>query len=137
MPPLSAVLAPSYLPRRCERRGYLLVECLMALVLVAVASLVFAATSASMATLGDDALQVARAQREQSNAAGRALLAPCDTATLGVTITRWPTSRLRVDEALTATGALHRSRIDVRWIESALAAQATRVLHVSSAGRCR
>lgn len=119
------------------RRGYLLVECLIALVLVAVASLVLAATSFTMATLGDDALQLARAQREQGNAAGRALLAPCDTVTLLSAITRWPTSRLRVDEALAAAGALHRSQVDVRWTASALATNAGRTLTVSSAGRCR
>ncbi len=109
----------------------------MALVLVAVASLVLAATSVSMVTLGDDALQIARAQREQGNVAGRALLAPCDTATRGVATTRWPTSRLRVDEALTTASTLHRGRADVRWTASALATDAARELHVSSAGRCR
>ncbi|WP_310570253.1 hypothetical protein [Gemmatimonas sp.] len=119
------------------RRGHLLIECLMALVLVAIASLVLATTSVSMATLGDDALQLARAQREQANAAGRALLAPCDTAAGGVAITRWPTARLRVDEALTSDGALHRSRVNVRWIASALATDASRELRVSSAARCR
>ncbi|WP_411278520.1 hypothetical protein [Gemmatimonas sp.] len=109
----------------------------MALVLVAVASLVLASTSVSMATLGDDALQVARAQREQGNAVGRALLAPCDTVTRGVATTRWSTSRLRVDEAHTAASTLHRARVDVRWSASALANAAARELQVSTAGRCR
>lgn len=109
----------------------------MALVLVALASLVVAATSVSIATLGDDSLQLARAQREQANVAGRALLAPCDSTTGGIATTRWPTSRLRVDEALTTAGALHRARVDVRWSASALATDASRDLHVSSAGRCR
>lgn len=109
----------------------------MALVLVAVASLLLAATSVSVVTLGDDALQLARAQRELGNAAGRALLAPCDTAARSVATTRWPTSRLRIDEALTTAGALHRTRSDVRWTASALATAAARDLHVSSAGRCR
>ena len=109
----------------------------MALVLVAIASLVLAATSASMATLGDDALQIARAQREQGNVAGRALLAPCDTAGASLVATRWPTARLRVDEALSGVGQLHRSRADVRWTGSAFAIVAARELHVSSAGRCR
>ena len=119
------------------RHGQLLVECLVALVLVAFASMVLAATSASMATLGDDAMQIARAQREQGNVAGRALLAPCDTASASVAATRWPTTLLRVDEALSGTGALHRGRADVRWTGSALATAAARELHVSSAGRCR
>ncbi len=109
----------------------------MALVLVAIASLVLAATSASMATLGDDALQIARAQREQGNVVGRALLAPCDTAQATVAATRWPTTRLRVDEALSGVGALHRGRADVLWTGSAMATVATRELHMSSAGRCR
>jgi len=109
----------------------------MALALVAVSSLVLVATSVSVATLGDDALLLARAQREQGNAAGRALLAPCDTSTSGVATTRWPTSRLRVDEALSAARTLHRARVDVRWSASALATAAARELHVSSAGRCR
>jgi len=119
------------------RRGQLLVECLIALVLVAVASLVVAATSASMATLGDDGLQIARAQREMGNVAGRALLAPCDSAGASVATTRWPTTRLRVDEALSGVGTLHRGRADVRWTGSAFATVAARELHVSSAGRCR
>lgn len=119
------------------RHGQLLVECLVALVLVAFASMALAATSVSMATLGDDALQIARAQREQGNVAGRALLAPCDTASASVAATRWPTTLLRVDEALSGTGALHRGRADVRWTGSALATAAARELHVSSAGRCR
>ncbi|QJR34348.1 hypothetical protein [Gemmatimonas groenlandica] len=109
----------------------------MALVLVALASLVLATTSVSLATLGDDALQLARAQREQANAAGRALLAPCDTASGGVVTTRWPTTRLRVDAALTNAGTLHRSLVDVRWTASALAIDASRALRVSSAARCR
>ena len=109
----------------------------MALVLVAIASVVLATTSASMATLGDDGLQIARAQREQGNVAGRALLAPCDTARATVATTRWPTTRLRVDEALSGVGTLHRSRADVRWTGSAFATVASRELHVSSAGRCR
>lgn len=109
----------------------------MALVLVAVASLVLAATSASMATLGDDALQIGRAQREQGNAAGRALLAPCDTGAASVLAVRWPTARLRVDEALSRAGTMHRSRVDARWTASALASGAARELHVSSAGACR
>lgn len=109
----------------------------MALVLLAFASLVLATTSVSIATLGDDALQLARAQREQANAAGRALLAPCDTASGGVATTRWPTSRLRVDDAQTIAGALHRNRVDVRWTASALATDASRELRVSSAARCR
>jgi hypothetical protein len=109
----------------------------MALVLVATASLVLSAASVSMATLGDDALQLARAQREQATAAGRALLAPCDSAAATVVATRWPTARLRVDEALTRSGTLHRSRADVRWTGSAFTTTAARELHVSSAGRCR
>lgn len=109
----------------------------MALVLVAFASLVLANTSVALATLGDDALQLARAQREQANDAGRALLAPCDTASGGVATTRYPTTRLRVDEALTSAGALHRNRVDARWTASALATDASRELRVSSAARCR
>jgi hypothetical protein len=109
----------------------------MALVLVAIASLVLATTSVSMATLGDDALQIARGQREQGNVAGRALLAPCDTANASIAATRWPTTRLRVDEALSGVGTLHRSRADVRWTGSAFASVAARALHLSSAGRCR
>lgn len=109
----------------------------MALVLVAIASLVLASTSVSVATLGDDVLQIARAQREQGDVAGRALLAPCDTAGANVAATRWPTPRLRVDEALSRVGTLHRSRADVRWTGSAFATVASRELHLSSAGRCR
>lgn len=109
----------------------------MALVLVAIASLVLATTSVSLATMGDDALQLARAQREQANAVGHALLAPCDTAAGGVTTTRWPTARLRVDEVLSTAGALHRDRVDARWTTSALATDASRELRVSSAARCR
>lgn len=109
----------------------------MALVLVSVASLLLVATSVSIATLGDDGLQIARAQREQGNGAGRALLAPCDTASGGSAVTRWPTARLRVEEALSTAGPMHRSRVDVRWTASALATDAARVLKVSSAGRCR
>ena len=109
----------------------------MALVLVAVASLVLSATSASIATLGDDALQLARAQREQGNAAGQALLAPCDSVAASMAATRWLTPRLRVDEAITRGGPLHRSRADVQWTGSAFATQAGRALYVSSAGRCR
>ncbi len=109
----------------------------MALVLVAVASLVLAATTVSIATLGDDALQMARAQREQGTVAGRVLFAPCDSVEGGGAVTRWPTPRLRVDEALTTANALHRGRVDVRWTSSALATDAARELHVSSAGRCR
>jgi hypothetical protein len=109
----------------------------MALVLVAVASLVLAATSVSMATLGDDALQIARAQREQGNVAGRALLAPCDSAIANVAATRWPTIRLRIDEALSRVGTLHRGRADARWTGSAFATVAARELHLSSAGRCQ
>ena len=109
----------------------------MALVLVAIAGLVLATTSASMATLGDDALQIARAQREQGNVAGRALLAPCDTAAASVVATRWPTTRLRIDEALSGVGTLHRSRADVRLTGSAIATVTSRELHVSSAGRCQ
>jgi hypothetical protein len=109
----------------------------MSLVLVALASLVLAATSISVATLGEDGLQLARAQREQANAVGRALLAPCDTATGNVATTRWPTSRLRIDEVLTTTGTLHRHRVDARWTVSVLATDASRDVHLSSAGRCR
>lgn len=109
----------------------------MALVLVAVGSLLLVATSVSIATLGDDGLQIARAQREQGNAAGRALLAPCDSATSGSAATRWLTPRLRVDEVRSTGSALHRSRVDVRWTGSALASHAARELQVSSAGRCR
>ena len=109
----------------------------MALVLVASASLVLSAAAVSTAILGDDALQLARAQREQANAAGHALLAPCDSAAPTMASTRWPTARLRVDEALTRSGALHRSRADVRWTGSAFTTTAARELHVSSAGRCR
>lgn len=109
----------------------------MALVLVAVGSLLLVATSVSIATLGDDGLQIARAQREQGNAAGRALLAPCDTASGGSAATRWPTARMRIDEARSSASAMHRSRVDVRWTGSALATNAKRELQVSSAGRCR
>ncbi len=109
----------------------------MALVLVAVASLVLAATSVSVATLGDDALQLARAQRDQANAAGRVLLAPCDTATGDVATTRWSTSRLRIDAVLTTASLLHRARVDAHWTASALATEAARTLHASSAGRCQ
>jgi len=109
----------------------------MALLLVAVASLVLAATSVSIVTLGDDALLLARAQRELANAVGRALLAPCDTAISSVAATRWPTARLRVDEALTSASTLHRGRVDVRWTTSVRATAAARELHGSSAGRCR
>ncbi len=137
MPPPTSLYTVREWPRSRPRRGQLLVECLLALVLVAVASLLLAGTSVSIATLGDDALQLARAQREQGNAVGRTLLAPCDSATGAVASTRWPTSRLRVDEALTTAGTLHRSRVDVGWTASALATDAARELHVSSAGRCR
>jgi hypothetical protein len=109
----------------------------MALVLVASASLVLSAASVSVATLGDDALQLSRAQHEQANATDRALLAPCDSAAASSASTRWPTARLRVDEALTRSGALHRSRADVRWTGSAFTTAAARELHVSSAGRCQ
>jgi hypothetical protein len=126
----------SALTRR-GRRGQLLVECLMSMLLVSITSLILVSTSASFATLGDDAMQIARAQRAQGNAAGRALLAPCDSALASVTVTRWPSARLRLDETLDVVGALHRSRTDARWTPSALAATAGRVLQVSSAARCR
>jgi hypothetical protein len=106
-------------------------------VLVAVTGLVFAAASVSAITLGDDALQLARAQREQGNDAGLALLAPCDTGTRHVATTRWPTPRLRLDATRTGSAPLIRSRVDVRWTASSLAFAAARELHVSSAGQCR
>ena len=136
MPPVSPSFSPSVIPSR-PRRGQLLLECLIALVLVAVAGLAFAAASVSAITLGDDALQLARAQREQGNDAGLALLAPCDTGARHVATTRWPTPRLRVDVALTGSAPLVRSRVEVRWTASSLAFASVRELHVSSAGRCR
>lgn len=114
-----------------------MIECLTALVLVSVASLLLVGTSASVSTLGDDALQMGRAQREQGNAAGRALLAPCDSVAASAATTRWPTPRLRIDEALTSSNAMHRQRVHVRWRVSALAKSGLRELQVSSAGRCR
>ena len=54
-----------------------------------------------------------------------------------VVATRWPTTRLRIDEALSGVGTLHRSRADVRWTGSAIATVTSRELHVSSAGRCQ
>ncbi len=109
----------------------------MSLALVAIASLMLTTTAMSVATMHEDAVQAGRAMREQGNAAGRALLAPCDTVVRRVATTRWPTVRLRVDEALSSAGMLHRRRVDVRWTASALATDAARDLHVSSAARCR
>jgi hypothetical protein len=115
----------------------LLIECLVSLMLVSVTSLMLVSTSMSMATLGGDATQIARAQRAQGDAAGRALLAPCDTARVGGSVTRWPSPRLRLDETLEVGRALHRSRSEAHWTPSAIASDAGRVLRVSSAARCR
>ena len=125
-------------PRARPRRpGRLLVECLVAVVLLAMASLSLAAGAVGMASMGDDALQLATAQREQTRVAERALAGSCDGADPGAVTVRWLTRRHRVTEESTRSGLLRRTLVETTWTPSALAAPAARRLRVSTAARCR
>jgi hypothetical protein len=106
-------------------------------VLLAMASLSLAAGAVGMASMGDDALQLATAQVEQTRVAERALAASCDGADPGAVTVRWLTPRHRVTEESTRSGLLRRTLVETMWTPSALAAPAARRLRVSTAARCR
>ena len=122
---------------RPRRPGRLLVECLVAVVLLSAASLSLAAAAGGMASLGDDALQLALGQREQTRVAERTLAAACDSAGPDAATVRWLTARHRATASSVTTGLLHRTAVEVEWTPSALAVPAARRLRVSSAARCR
>ncbi len=119
------------------RHGRLLVECMVAMLLLGITALSLTTASVAMASLGDDALQLAIGQREQGSAASRVLMDPCNSAAAVGASTRWLSTRHRVDETRSAIGPLHRTRIDAQWNASALANTWSRRLHVSTAAGCR
>lgn len=123
------------------RSGRLLVECMVAMLLLALSSLSLSTAVVAASTIGDDAMQLAIGQRAQGNAAGLLLLAPCDSASAALSVTRWITPRQRLAEFPHATGSLHLKRVEVQWRPSPLslgvAASWSRRLGISTAARCR
>jgi hypothetical protein len=113
------------------------VECLVAVVLLAMASLALSAGAVGLASMGDDALQLALAQQEQTRVAERAFVAACDSAAPDAPTVRWLNGRHRVAEAGGRTGLLRHTLVEMTWVPSALAMPAARRLRVSTAARCR
>lgn len=119
------------------RYGRLLVECMVAVLLIALSAVSLTTAVVATSSLGDDARQLAIGQREQGNAAGRVMLAPCDSTSSDATSTRWLNARHRADVIRAAAGPLRRVTVSVAWRASALASPWSRDLQVSSAAICR
>lgn len=135
--------ANAYAAPPSARHGRLLVECMVAMLLLALSSLSLSTAVVATSTMGDDALQLAIGQRAQGNAAGLLLMAPCDSvsANTALSTTHWITPRQRLTTFPRPSGSLRHERIEVQWRPSPLAvgvaAPWSRRLEVSAAVRCR
>jgi len=125
----SAVTAP--------RRGRVLVESLVALLLLGGLSALSFSSVQSAAALGGDARQIALLQQAQTAAVERRLPAACDSGAAIASIPRWSWPRLHNRETLVPGPARTQLLLETHWDPSALAPPAARIARVSADIACR
>ena len=120
------------LHRLGARRGRLLVECAVGLLLLAVGAIAVATATRSVALLADDAVLVARARAQAVTAAESLLALPCAASSA-------VTDRDRVQLAVTGTrsASLHTTLARATPRATPLAARTIGALTLSAAGRCQ
>ena len=115
------------------RHGRLLVECLLALVLLAVAGLTVTASTRAIASLADDAILVAHAQFIVTSRAELSLSQPCSSAPLINTLLAPRISTSATDARL---DALNSRFVDAALAPPPLSLRDTQHLSLSTAKSC-
>ncbi len=119
--------------RSARRHGRLLIECLVALVLLATAGLTLTASARALATLADDALLVAYAQSNAASLAEAALAHDCDSPTIAPAAFGARITTTAVDTRL---AALAGRTVTVTLAPAPLSARDTQRLTLSAARSC-
>ena len=126
--------SPPRPPRSITRRhGRLLIECLIALVLLAVSTLTLTASTRAIASLADDAILVAHAQFITASRAENTLAQPCDSAPLINTLLAPRITTSATDARL---GALNSRLVDATLAPPPLSIRDTQHLSLSTARSC-
>ena len=115
------------------RPGRLLIECLIALVLLAVSGLTLTASTRAIASLADDAILVAHAQFIATSRAELTLAQPCDSTALTNTLFSPRISTSATDARL---GALNSRVVDAALAPPPLSTRDTQHLALSTARSC-
>lgn len=115
------------------RHGRLLIECLIALVLLAVSGLTLTASTRAIASLADDAILVAHAQSISTSRAEHTLAQPCDSAALTNTLFA---PRIATATTDTRLGALNSRFVDATLAPPPLSIRDTQHLALSTARSC-
>ncbi len=118
---------------RLSRPGRLLVECLIALVLLAVSGLTLTASTRAIASLADDAILVAHAQSIATSRAEHTLAQPCDSTALTNTLFSPRISTSATDARL---GPLNSRFVDAALAPAPLSIRDTQHLSLSTARSC-
>ncbi|HYW31316.1 MAG TPA: hypothetical protein VE869_07375 [Gemmatimonas sp.] len=119
-------------PRLRPRRGRLLIECLVSLLLLSAAAAALGASTRALALLADDAVLVARAHTIGSTLAERAHWQACTT---GVTVIN-NVDRVQVDALSVGDSVSLRTNVAATISPSPLARRTPRTLSMSTGRIC-
>jgi len=126
--------SPPRTPRQYRpRHGRLLIECLIALVLLAVSGLTLTASTRAIASLADDAILVAHAQFIATSRAEQSLAQPCNSAPL---INTLHAPRIATAATDAKIGALNSRFVDAALAPPPLSIRDTQHLALSTARSC-
>lgn len=121
------------IPSYQRRAGRALVECMVAMLMLAIGALALSTAAQAAASLADDAMLVARAQSIAASAADRMLVAPCDS-TSGASFIHAP--RIEIALADRSTSSLRIRTINARLQPSPFAKRDTQRLALSTGRVC-
>jgi hypothetical protein len=124
----------SHIPTRHARRGRVLVECCVSLVLLAGGSALVLLMSSTTARFVDDARQQDLLQRETASQMTDVASAPCTVSSGASVLQLGPRAALSITSR--AAGSVRARFVDGSWQPSSLASRAMRRHQVGSAGWC-
>lgn len=121
------------IPSYQRRAGRALVECMVAMLMLAISALALSTAARAAASLADDALLMARAQSLAASAADRALVAPCDSTS---TSSFLHAPRIEIALADRSTSSLRIRTVNARLQPSPFAQRDSQRLALSTGRVC-